>query len=138
MSNGRTMTRRRRWTIVAGCAIAAAYIGGLVSGYRRLPWVAINNLSDHELVTAATAVTIDRSQSSMSQSQEAYLKLRLPESPVPTTPRIHVQIGWNALVCACVKAGRYRALLGAEWKDTLFVCVFGAWIPVYTFSHLMA
>ena len=82
MSNGRTMTRRRRWTIVAGCAIAAIYIGGLVVGYRRLPWVAINNLSDHELVTAATAVTIDRSQSSMSQSQEAYLKLRLPESPV--------------------------------------------------------
>jgi hypothetical protein len=132
------MTRKRRLMIAAACALAAVYFGGLVLGYRRLPWAAIRNLADHELVTAATVVTIDREQTSISPSQEQYLKHRLPESPVPTTPRIHVQVTWNALVCARVKAGHYVGPTGAESKDTLFVNLFGAWMPVYTFSHLMA
>jgi hypothetical protein len=41
-------------------------------------------------------------------------------------------------LCPCQGAGHYTGPTGAEWKDTLLVCVFGAWVPVYTFSHKMA
>jgi hypothetical protein len=107
-------------------------------GYRRLPLAAINNLADYELVKNRAPVSIDRDKTSISRSQERYLKQRLAESPVPTTPRIHVAVTWNALACARVRAGHYVGPMGAEYKDTLFVCVFGTWVPVYTFSHMMS
>jgi hypothetical protein len=138
MPQGGSLARKRRWIIVAILVVASLYVGGLVSGSRRLAWAAIKDLRDGELVTTAPAVTVDRGQTSISRSQEDYLLKRLRESPTPTTPRIHVNVRWNASVCARVQAGHYVGPRGAEWKDTLFVCVFGTWVPVYTFSNLMA
>jgi hypothetical protein len=131
------LTRKRKW-IVFYLVVGSLYVGGLAWGSRRLAWAAIKDLGDRELVTTAPAVTVDRGQTSISRSQEAYLFEHLRESPTPTTPRIHVDVRWNVLVCARVRAGHYVGPTGAEWKDTLFVCVFGAWVPVYTFSNLMA
>lgn len=138
MSHGGTLTRKRKWIVVAFLVVASLYVGGLAWGNRRLAWAAIKDLRDHELVTTAPAVTVDRGQTSISRAQEVYLLQRLRESLTPTTPRIHVNVRWNAFVCARVNAGHYVGPLGAEWKDTLFVCVFGAWVPVYTFSNVMA
>jgi hypothetical protein len=114
------------------------YAGGLAWGYQRLAWAAIKNLADYNLIRTAPAVSIDESQTSISRSQESYLRERLRISSMPTTPRVSVAVVWNALVCARVKAGHYTGPLGVEGKDTLFVCVFGAWFPVYTFGHAMA
>jgi hypothetical protein len=132
------LTRRRKRIFIAFLVIGSLYVIGLVWGSRRLAWVAIKDLRDHALVTSAPAVSVDRAQTSISRSQEAYLLTRLRESPTPTTPRIHVSVRWNALVCARVEAGHYVGPMGAESKDTLFLRVFGAWVPVYTCSNLMA
>ena len=138
MADGSTVTRKRRWGIFATCAIVVFYCVGLVLGHRRLAWAAIKDLGNRKLISGATAVTIDRGNTSISQSQRQYLRGRLPESPVPTTPRIHVAVEWNAGVCARVRAGQWIGPLGAQYKDTLFVCVFGAWVPVYTYFHAVA
>ncbi len=132
------MSRKRKWIVVAFLVAGSLYVGGLAWGSRRLAWAAVKDLRDGELVTTAPAVTVDRGQTSISRDQKAYLFQHLRESPTPTTPRIHVNGRWNALVCARVEAGHYVGPTGAEWKDTLFVCVFGAWVPVYTFSSIMA
>ena len=132
------VTRKRKWIVAALLVVALLYVGGLFVGNRRLAWAAIKDLRDRELVTAAPAVTLDRTQTSISRSQEACLFQHLRESPTPTTPRIHVNVRWNAFVCARVHAGHYVGSTGAESKDTLLVCVFGAWVPVHTFSNLMA
>lgn len=138
MSHEGTWTRKRKRIVVALLVIGSLYVGGLAWGNRRLAWAAIKDLQDHKLVTAAPAVTVDRGQTSISRPQEAYLLHRLRESPTATTPRIHVNVRWNVMVCARVSAGHYVSPMGAEQKDTLFVCVFGAWVPVYTFSNMMA
>jgi hypothetical protein len=138
MSHGGTLARRRKQIVVAVLLVGSLYVGGLAWGSRRLAWAAIKDLRDDELVMSAPAVTVDRAKTSISRSQEAYLLQHLRESPTPTTPRIHVNVRWNAWVCARVNAGHYVGPTGAEWKDTLFVCVFGAWVPVYTFSNLMS
>jgi hypothetical protein len=138
MSHDGTVTRTRKRMAVAGMLIGLLYLFGLAWGDRRLAWVAIKNLEDHELVTSAPAITLDRTQTSISATQEVFLLRQLRESPAPTTPRIHVSVRWNAYVCARVNAGHYVGPLGAEGKETLFVCVFGAWIPVYTFYNVMA
>jgi hypothetical protein len=132
------MTRKRKRIVAGLLVVGALYVSGLAWGSRRLAWAAIKDLRDRELVTSATAVTIDRGHTSMWRSQESYLLRRLRQSPTPTTPRIYVNVRWNALVCARVEAGHYVGPLGAEARDTLFVCVFGAWVPVYTFSNVMA
>jgi len=132
------MHRKRKWMVVAILVIGLLYVGGLAWGSRRLAWAAIKDLRHHELVTKAPAVTVDRGQTSISPAQEAYLLQHLRESPTPTTPRIHIAVRWNILICARVNAGHYVGPTGVEWKDTLFVCVFGAWVPVHTFSNVMA
>jgi hypothetical protein len=131
------MTRKRRRWVLIGVTLLALELAGAGWGYRRLAWVAIDNLGDRELVETAPAVTIDRAQSSMSPAQEAYLLGRLHESPTPTTPRIHVEVAWNVLVCARVRAGHYVGPIGAEWTDAVFVNLFGVWVPV-TLSRAMA
>src|SRR3954464_6443719 len=102
-----TLTRKRKRIVVAFLVLGSLYAAGLAWGDRRLAWAAIQDLRDHELFMAAPTVTVDRGQTSMSRSQEAYLFQHLRESPTPTTPRIHVNVRWNALVCARVKAGHY-------------------------------
>jgi hypothetical protein len=37
-----------------------------------------------------------------------------------------------------VRSGLYAGPLAAEDKDSLYVCLFGVWIPIYTFDHVMA
>ncbi len=132
------MTRSRKQIVVAFLLGGLLYVGGLGWGSRRLAWAAIKDLRDGELVTSAPAITVDRGQTSISRSQETYLLQQLRESPTPTRPRIYVNVRWTWWVCARIEAGHYFSPTGAEWKDTLFVCVFGAWVPVYTFSNSMA
>jgi hypothetical protein len=130
--------RRRRAVIVVAGVIVMIYAGGLAWGYQRLAWAAMKNLADFNLIRAAPAVSIDRSRTSISKLQEEFLRERLHITSMPTTPRVRVAVVWNALICARVQAGHYTGPLGAEGKDTLFVCIFGTWLPVYTFGHAMA
>jgi hypothetical protein len=118
--------------------IAGAYVAGLAWGDRRLGWAALNDLADREIVVSSPAITLDRRNSFLSPAQAAFLLQRVRESPIPTTPRVHVKVRWNATVCARVQAGHYVGPSGAEWKETLFICLFGVWVPVYTYSHIMA
>jgi hypothetical protein len=132
------LTRKRKQILSGVLAVGLLYLAGLVWGQCRLAWAAICDLRDRNLVIHATSVTLDRSRSSMSAAQEAYLLRQVHESPTPTTPRIQVSVRWNAYVCARVHAGHYVGPLGAEGKETLFICMFGAWVPVYTFYNVMA
>ena len=56
----------------------------------------------------------------------------------PVVPRLSVAVSWNALVSARVKSGHYIGNVGAERQDVLYVCLFGAWVPVYTYYSEMA
>jgi hypothetical protein len=53
-------------------------------------------------------------------------------------PRISADVKWNWSVAARVHSGHYISPQGAEWLEGLYVCVFGAWLQVYRFSHAMA
>jgi hypothetical protein len=118
--------------------ILVLYLLGLGWGYLRLPWAAIRSLADHKSVTTAPAVSLSATGVDVSRSQQWYLDRVLPLSPTPVVPRVSVVVRWNALICARVSSGHYVGPTGAEWRDSLYICLFGAWVPVYTFSHVMA
>ncbi len=126
------MRARRRILI----SVLVLYALGLTWGYLRLPWAAIRSLADYELVARAPAVSL--SHRNVSTAQLWYLKHALRESPVPVVPRLWAKVTWNALVFARVYSGHYIGDTGAEGKDSLYFCLFGAWIPVYTYNHVMA
>lgn len=126
------MKTRRRILIL----VLALYVLGLGWGYVRLPWAAIKSLADFELIAKKPAVTI--SDARVSLVQLWYLKQALKESPVTVEPRVSVQVTWNALIVARVRSGHYLAPLAAEGCDRLYFCLFGLWIPAYTYSHEMA
>ncbi len=64
--------------------------------------------------------------------------MALNESPVPAVPRVEVDVKWNLFVVARVASSHYVGPTGAEWREDLYLCVFGAWIPMYRFTHLVA
>jgi hypothetical protein len=109
---------------------------GLAWGYLRLPWAAIKSLADYEIVARAPAVRL--SHRNVSTVQLWYLDHALRVSPVPVKPSVSAIVIWNALVFARVRSGWYTGNLGAEHKESLYFCLFGAWIPVYTYGHEMA
>jgi hypothetical protein len=109
---------------------------GLAWGYLRLPWAAVRTLDDYQLVARALAVSL--SHRNVSTARLRYLKHSLRALPLPVVPRASVAATWNALVFAWVHSDHYLGNLGAEDKDGLYFCLFGAWIPVYTYGHEMA
>jgi hypothetical protein len=115
----------------------ALYLLGLVWGYARLPWAGVKSLADYRLIAAAPAVSFDEDLE-VSPLQRRYLQWVLPESPTPVVPRLSTKVRWNAIVVARVTNSHVVGNTGAEWQDGLYICVFGAWIHVYTFSHKMA
>ena len=77
-------------------------------------------------------------QLQMSAVQRWYLMraMKLVEGTGP--PRISADVRWNWGVVARVHSGLYISSMGAESLDGLYVCVFGAWLRIYEFSHAMA
>ena len=118
--------------------ILALYLAGLVWGHVRLPWAALLSLRDHQLIRAASAVSVDPDQTAITSAQRRYLNWALPVSATATKPVVFVAIHWNAWACARVRSGIYVGSEGAEAQDCLYVCLFGAWVPVYRFWHVMA
>lgn len=119
-------------------AVAALYVVGLVWGYQRLLWAAISDLGGGELLRAFPSATWSRESTQVSSFRAGYLESRLPHSSERTIPQIKVSVKWNAFVLARVTTGYYVSPLGAEWKDCLYLCVFGGWMRVHTFSHWAA
>jgi len=118
--------------------LLALYMAGLVWGHVRLPWAALLSLRDHQLIRAASAVSVDPDKTAITSAQHRYLQWAVPVSATATKPVVYVNTHWNAWVCARVRSGIYVSSEGAEAQDCLYVCVFGAWFRVYRFSHVMA
>jgi hypothetical protein len=127
------MLTRRRLLI----CILALYGLGLLWGYIRLPWAAVRSLRDYATLAAAPAVSFGNGLD-VSPAQRWYLGRCLPESPVPLVPRVEVEVRWNALVLARVHSGYYVSNTGAEYRDSLYLCLFGFWIPVYDFYQAIS
>jgi hypothetical protein len=102
-------------------------------GYLRLPLAAIRNLSDYEIISSTPVTFSEKTEVSM--AQRWYLKRSLRESPVPTTPRIFVRVEWNMFLLARVNTSYYVNEKGAEYNDSVYLCVFGAWAPIFTYDH---
>jgi hypothetical protein len=119
-------------------SVLALYTLGLAWGYVRLPWASVTDFDAHVYVAQQPAVSL--SYQNVSRVQLRYLEHALTPrvSSVPVLPVVKIDVTWNALVFARVKSGYVTGPVGAEIKDRLFVCVFGAWIPVHTYSHLMS
>ena len=123
------MQARRRILI----AVALLYAVGLVWGYFRLPLAAIKNLHDYRIFIAqARAVSLD--EIDISAPQLGYLRGAIPLSRDPVVPRLSVAVSWNALVVARINSGYYHSNEGAERMDILYICLFGAWVPIHTYS----
>ena len=118
--------------------VLVVYALSLSWGYIRVPWAAIKSLADYQFIVKAPVVSLPESDVNVSRPQRWYLDLALAQSPTPVVPRVHVSVQWNALLCARVRSGLHAGPLAAEDKDSLYVCLFGAWIPIYTFDHVMA
>jgi hypothetical protein len=118
--------------------LLALYLAGLVWGHVRLPWAALLSLRDHQLIREASAVSVDTDRTVITAAQHRHLKWALPVSATATKPVVFVATDWNAWACARVRSGIYVSPEGAEAQDCLYVCLFGAWFPVYRFSHVMA
>jgi hypothetical protein len=118
--------------------VLTVYILGLGWGYIRLPWAAIKSLRDYRtLIAPASVVSFDPGLD-VSPVQRWYLDQALVESPVPVVPRLSVDVKWNAIVLARVYSRYYVSNTGAEGKDCLCFCLFGAWIPIYDFYAWMS
>lgn len=126
---------RNRCRLLIG--ILALYGLCLIWGYVRLPWAAVRSLRDYAYLAAAPAVSFADGLD-VSPAQRWYLGRSLPESPVPLVPRVEVEVRWNALVLARVHSGYYVSNTGAEHRDSLYLCFFGFWIPVYNFYQVIS
>jgi hypothetical protein len=128
------MIKKRR--IILG--MLTLYILTLFWGYARLPWAAIKSLNDYPcIIVPGRPVNLDACVN-LSSVQEWYIRQSTTESTVPVVPRLSVEVKWNALVVARVRSGYRISNTGAEWRDTIYFCLFGFWIPIYDMSHAMA
>ena len=115
---------------------AVFYVVGIAWGNLRLPWAAIKSLSDYELTAKAPAVNY--SGLKVSSPQLWYLKHSLRESPLLDVPSVSASVTWNVLFLARVKSSLSFGPKGAELQDSVYLCIFGAWVSVYTYSHWMS
>lgn len=117
-------------------ALLALYTIGLAWGYVRLPWASVRSLADYGLI--AQEGTTQYNLAGVSDLQRSYLERTLPPARKSQVQYVEVTVEWYALAVARVQSGHVVGPTGAEWKDSLYLCCFGFWIPVYTFSHAMA
>jgi hypothetical protein len=101
----------------------------------RLPFAAVKSLADYDLLRDKTILSASDDQLQMTAFQRWYLKcsMNLVEGAAP--PRISAEVRWNWGVVARVRSGHRLSPDAAEWLDGMYVCVFGAWLQVYRFSH---
>ena len=113
-------------------AVITLYAAGLTWGYWRLPWAAVKSLHDYSIIAEAPAVSL--AEVDVSGLQLGYLRGALPVSTARVVPRVSVAVAWYAVVIARVRSGHFLGPEGAERRDALYVCLFGAWIPIYTYG----
>jgi hypothetical protein len=125
--------------------VLALYAAGIVWGYIRLPWGAIRSLHRNDDIAGAPTVYLSPKMA-MSPAQLRYLRgaLGVPIAPVmryrnssdPIVPRVSVVVAWNALVIARAESAVFtQDKDGVTGRDSVYVCLFGAWFPVLTFRY---
>jgi hypothetical protein len=90
------------------------------------------------LLREKRVVFVANEQLQLSAVQKWHLKRSLKLVEGTGAPRVAANVNWNWGVVARVQSSLYISPEGADWLDGLYVCVFGAWLPVYSFSHAMA
>ncbi len=125
--------------------VLALYAAGIAWGYFRLPWSAVRSLYCDDVIAKAPTVYLS-SKMAVSPAQLRYLRraLRVPIAPVmryrnssdPNVPRVSVVVAWNALVFARAESAVFtQDKYGVSGRDSVYVCLFGAWFPVLTYRH---
>jgi len=128
------MNRRRKIALL----LVTAYAVGVVWGEARLPFAAVKNLADYPLIKTAPSVSSSGEALQVNAVQRWYLNRSMNIGTGTQPPRISVSVKWNLGVMARVDSGHYMGPLAAEGLDCLYVCFFGAWVPVWKFDHVMA
>ena len=137
----RDMKARRRILIT----LLLLYSAGIVWGYFRLPLAAVRNLYRDDTVAKAPAVYLS-SKLAISSAQRRYLQQALPVRVVPAVPprssfdalgpRVSVSVTWNWLVIARVESAVFtQDKSGITGRDSVYVCLFGAWFPILTYRY---
>src|SRR5687768_11679134 len=111
------------WRRVLVC-ILVVYGLGLVWGYFRLPLAAIKSLGSYRSIASAPSVRFGYLD--VSSTQRRYLVHAFDESPVSAVPSVAVSVEWNTLVLARARSSYYASPKGAERRDSLYLCMFGA------------
>lgn len=126
------MSKRRKIILL----LVVGYVLGLVWGQVRLPFAAVKSLSDYRLLREKPFVSASDDHLQMLAIQKWYLKrsMKLVDGTGP--PRISADVKWNWGIVARVRSG--YDMQGAESLDGLYLCIFGAWVQVYRFSHSIA
>lgn len=128
------MSKRRKIALF----LVTAYAIGLAWGQVRLPYAAVKNMLDYPLLKNTPPVSASAGDLQMLGVQRWYISRSMNIKADTQPPRISVQVKWNAGIIARVDSGLYFGPEAAEGLDCLYVCLFGAWVPVYTFNHEMA
>ena len=117
---------------------AGLYVLGLIWGQTRLPVAAIKNLADSPLLRQYGKMSLPPGALEMPRHQAWYARRSLDLVDGTGPPTVSASVKWNWGIAARVNVGLYFSPTGAERLDCEYVCVFGWWVPVYAFSHLMA
>ena len=128
------MSRRRKILLL----VLIGYAFGLAWGQLRLPVAAVKGLADYPLLRDKPIVSASDEQLQMLAIQKWYLKRFMNVVDGTDPPRISADVRWNWGIVARVRSGHYVSSTGAEELDGLYVCFFGAWLRVYSFSHAMS
>jgi hypothetical protein len=128
------MSKRRKIILL----VIVGYAIGLLWGQVRLPLSAVKSLRDYRLLRNKPLLSASDEQLQMWPIQRSYLKHSMKILDGTNPPRISAEVKWNCGVVARVHSGHYISPHGAESLDGLYICVFGAWLRVYSFSHGMA
>lgn len=128
------MSKRRKIILL----LLIGYVLGLLWGQVRLPFAAVKSLADYRLLREKPALSASDEQLQMWPIQRRYLRHATKAEDGTAPPRISAEVRWNYGIVARVRSGHYISPQGAEWLDGLYICVFGSWLRVYSFSHAMA
>jgi hypothetical protein len=125
--------------------LLSLYAVGTAWGYFRLPWAAVRSLYRDDDIAMAPAVYLSP-KLAISSAQRRYLRRALPVPTVPTipprssfealVPRVSVSVTWNALVIARAESAVFtQDKIGVTGRDSVYVCLFGAWLPILTYRY---
>jgi hypothetical protein len=124
-------------------AFLLLYLAGIAWGYFRLPWAAVRSLYRDDHIAKASAVYLSPNVA-ISSAQRWYLRRALPVGIVATlppksselVPRVSVSVTWNWLVIARVESAVFtQNKYGVAGRDSVYVCLFGAWFPMLTYRY---